>query len=149
MAKIRENHIFTGLQRDLSVSKHPIQFLYDGRNIRLTARENNSLLSITNERGTEDTGISINGQYVGHCLLNQYLVVFSTKFNPITLSSIDYITRIDLSNNGGMSSSSSLILFIFSSSTKSLNLESDIITSINRGLVKLKECEDENRCIAI
>ena len=100
MAKIRENHIFTGLQRDLSVSKHPIQFLYDGRNIRLTARENNSLLSITNERGTEDTGISINGQYVGHCLLNQYLVVFSTKFNPMTLSSVDYITRIDLSSGG-------------------------------------------------
>lgn len=98
MRKIDENHVFTGIQRDLSVSKHPVQFLYDGRNIRLTAREGDSLLSITNEKSTESTNISISGVYLGHCVLNQYLVVFSTTTDSENVG-IDYITRIDLSNS--------------------------------------------------
>lgn len=82
-----------GMQRDLSVSKQPIQFLYDAKNIRLTAREGDSLLSITNEKGTESTDFSVSGTYLGHCLLNNYLVVFSKDDD----NDLDYITRIDLS----------------------------------------------------
>lgn len=98
MAKLNENHTFGGMQRDLSISKHPIQFLYDAKNIRLTAREGNSLLSITNEKGTSDTTVTVDGDYLGHCLLNEYLVVFSTQPDVPNVGNIDYITRINLSD---------------------------------------------------
>ena len=91
MAKLQDSHIFSGMQRDVSVSKHPAQFLYDGLNVRLTARESDTLLSISNEKGTFDVETSIQGTYLGHCMLNQYLVVFSHSETK------DYIYRIDLS----------------------------------------------------
>jgi len=78
MAKLSESYIFRGMQKDISVSKHPAQFIYDGMNIRLTSRDGNTLLSVTNERGTLETGMQAEGNYLGHCLLNQYLVIFST-----------------------------------------------------------------------
>ena len=93
MAKQNEVFSFGGMQRDVSVSKHPTTFLYDGRNVRLTAREGNTLLTITNEKGTRKTEGFIVGKYLGHCLLNQYLVVFSTQPD----FGRDYITRFDLS----------------------------------------------------
>lgn len=50
-----DSHVFQGMQRDLDVAKHPSNFLYDARNIRLTAREGDTMLAITNEKGTADT----------------------------------------------------------------------------------------------
>lgn len=99
MQKTNESHTFTGMQRDFAAIKQPAQFLYDARNIRLTAREGDSLLSITNEKGTVDTTISVPGTYLGHSLLNEYLVVFSTETNSSTHIQTDYITRIDLSKS--------------------------------------------------
>ena len=92
MVQKNEHHSFTGMQKDIAVSKHPQQYLYDARNIRLTQREDGStLLAITNERGPQDTFASISGYYLGHCLIDKYLVVFSKK------GSTDYIDRFDLS----------------------------------------------------
>lgn len=98
--------MFNGMQRDLSVSKHPAQFIYDGRNIRLTARGEDTLLSVTNEKSTASTSIVIEGYYLGHCLLNNYLVVFSTLSTGETSEHTanendasdkpDYIIRVDL-----------------------------------------------------
>lgn len=85
-----EHHSFTGMQRDLSSSKHPTSFLYDAKNIRLTPREGDTMFAITNERGTEETKIVLNGIYLGHCILNEYLVVFTTD------SSHDYIHKVNL-----------------------------------------------------
>ena len=76
--KYIENHVFTGMQRDLDATKHPVSFLYEGRNIRLTARDGNTLMAISNEKGTVKKG-TISGDYLGHCLLNKYLVIFTTK----------------------------------------------------------------------
>lgn len=74
-------HIFQGLKRDL----HPINqnkaFLWDAHNIRLTNRDGSTLLSVTNERGPKKIKIDIIGQYVGHCVLGNYLVVFTNKNN--------------------------------------------------------------------
>ena len=103
MRLLNEHHTFTGMQKDLAESKHPQQYLYDARNIRLTQREDgNTLLAITNEKGTTATNIEINGTYLGHCLLGKYLVVFSTQktFTPSTHEYIspDHILRIDLSD---------------------------------------------------
>lgn len=98
MKQLNEHHSFTGMQRDMSIAKHPSSFLYDAHNIRLTARGEDTLLTITNERGPSYAGVEIKGTYLGHCLLGKYLIVFSTgglEEDDDTLR--DYITRIDLS----------------------------------------------------
>lgn len=98
-----ENHIFSGMQKDVSAPKHPVEFIYDGRNVRLTAREKETLLSVTNEKGTVEAldnvyskPIVVKGKYLGHCLLNQYLVVFSSGVDENKVQH-DHITRINLS----------------------------------------------------
>ena len=93
-----DSHVFTGMQRDLSISKHPANYLYDAQNIRITAREDNTLLSITNERGPKDLEIEVTGSYLGHCILNQYLIIFSTTSRDDNYTGKDYITRINLEN---------------------------------------------------
>lgn len=62
----------------------------------MTAREGDTLLSLTNERGTEEATLTgrisdtrILGQYVGHCVLGDYLVVFTHDTTG------DYIFRIE------------------------------------------------------
>lgn len=45
--------VIRGMQQDLSISKFNPEFSYENRNIRITAREDSSLLSITNERGNK------------------------------------------------------------------------------------------------
>lgn len=112
MKQLNEHHSFTGMQRDMSIAKHPSSFLYDAHNIRLTARGEDTLLTITNERGpsvvkksviqdnsliTTDVDIQVTGTYLGHCLLGKYLIVFSTYITTPPQSKPDYITRIDLS----------------------------------------------------
>lgn len=46
-------------------------FLWDAHNIRITDKEDNTLFSITNEKGTSDPLVTLNGKYVGHCVLNE------------------------------------------------------------------------------
>lgn len=91
MKKI-DQHIFGGMQRDLSISKQKPEFLWDAHNIRLTAREGDTMLSITNEKGTSEIGnVSFAGKFLGHCVLDNYLVVFTADIDNNT----DYIYRID------------------------------------------------------
>ena len=91
MKLINDNHIFTGMQKDLSISKHPENYLFDAQNIRINLNEQSNMLSITNERGPllALNTIVQGTQYLGHCLIGKYLVVFSK-------GEWDYITRIDL-----------------------------------------------------
>lgn len=94
-----ENHVFTGLQQDFSISKQQPEYLIDAHNIRITAREGETLLSITNERGPKELRIidengnttRIEGTIIGHCVLNEYLVLFTHDDN-----NIDRILRIDM-----------------------------------------------------
>lgn len=84
-----DNHTFKGMQRDASISKQPVEFLWDARNIRLTAREGNTLFSITNEKGTESVHISgedMIGEYVGHCVIGDSLVVFTHYSKTLDLA---------------------------------------------------------------
>lgn len=97
MKEQNEHHSFTGMQRDIAISKNPSGFLYDARNIRITQREDDTLIAITNERGTVDLNKFISGKYLGHCLLNNWLVVFSKMDIVPQGTSPDYITRFDLS----------------------------------------------------
>ena len=61
----QEIHNIKGIQRDLTVSKFNPEFAFDAQNIRLTARENNTLLSVTNEKGNKEMAIkNTNGEPV-------------------------------------------------------------------------------------
>lgn len=95
MKKI-DQHIFGGMQRDLSISKQKPEFLWDAHNIRLTAREGDTMLSITNEKGTSEiSNVSFAGKFLGYCVLDNYLVVFTADVQNNT----DYIYRIDKNDN--------------------------------------------------
>lgn len=95
MKKI-DQHIFGGMQRDMSISKQKPEFLWEAHNIRLTAREGDTMLSITNEKGTSQiSNVSFTGNFLGYCVLGNYLVVFTID----AANNIDYIYRIDKDND--------------------------------------------------
>lgn len=71
-------HIFSGMQRDLSISKQKAESLFTAKNLRFTARDGDTMLSITNEKGTSLLeNLSMQGAYLGHCVINDYVVVFT------------------------------------------------------------------------
>lgn len=74
-------HIFSGMQRDMSVSKQKAESLYDAKNLRFTARDGDTMLSITNEKGTSKvvTELRIEGDYLGHCVVDDYVVLFTHR----------------------------------------------------------------------
>ena len=47
------SHVIQGMQKDTSKSKLSKEFAFDAKNIRITAREDNSLLTVTNEKGNK------------------------------------------------------------------------------------------------
>lgn len=84
-----ETHIFQGMRRDNHQIRQDGKFLWDAHNIRLTNRDDNTFLSITNERGTSKPILTFEGYYVGHCVLGKYLVVFTAGNNDY------YIYRVE------------------------------------------------------
>ena len=85
MAFKKNMHSFKGMTQDLSISKANSDYYFDAFNIRITARENNTLMSVTNEKGNvpmKDSGgnnITFEGTYIGHAVINKYLVLFTTN----------------------------------------------------------------------
>jgi hypothetical protein len=63
-----------------------------------------TMLSITNEKGPMNIG-TIEGNYVGHCILNNYVVIFTTSatydriyvINKLEEYTIIYKGKLDLS----------------------------------------------------
>jgi len=97
-----DTHTFIGMQRDTSISKQKAEFLWDAHNIRLTAREGDTLMSVTTEKGTKkacykgkEGAVSLQGSYVGHCVIGNYLTVFTHKDNIG-----DYIYRLYKEEDG-------------------------------------------------
>ena len=98
-------HIIKGMTQDPSPSKANPQYAVDAQNIRITARENTSLLSIVNEKGNskvplknkEGSEVSITGTYIGSAVLNQYFVLFIHVSG--TVDSIYRLEKMKDSNN--------------------------------------------------
>lgn len=96
----QEKHIVKGLQRDWSVSKFSPEFVFDAQNIRITARDGNTLLSVSNERGTKEVNtvtlsrsrIILNGIVIGYTVLNKYVTLFSC-------GTVDTIYRLEKSGD--------------------------------------------------
>lgn len=82
----QENHIIKGMTRDLTVSKFNPEFAYECKNIRITARDNSTLLTVTNERGNSELSIltsdsnplQVLGTLIGYNVLNNYVTLFTT-----------------------------------------------------------------------
>ena len=82
----QETHVVKGMQRDLTVSKFSPEYAFDAQNIRITARDHNTFLSITNEKGNKEielrdksnSVVSITGTTIGYNVLNNYLTLFTT-----------------------------------------------------------------------
>lgn len=89
MALKKEQHFFKGMQRDLSVSKFNPEYAFDAQNIRITARDNNTLLTVTNERGNKEipmlspsgATVVVDGTLIGHNVLNHYVTLFTKGTN--------------------------------------------------------------------
>lgn len=98
---LKSQHIFNGMRR----GKHPINqdasSLWDASNIRLTARDGESLSSLTNEKASVafTKFYAIDGytcHYMGHALLNEYLVTLVHYEGDD--DTVDVIYRTDMSS---------------------------------------------------
>ena len=74
MTKI-EQYAFKGMNQDLSKSKHPNEFYYEGNNIRIISTTHESTGSISNEKGNE-----------------LFLPIPSPTINPVNIS-VDYLDK--------------------------------------------------------
>lgn len=101
MAIRHSQHLFRGMQRDLTVSKFNPEFYYDAQNIRITARENSTLLSVTNEKGNkqleiidEETyeSVELEGVLLGSNVLNNNITLFLKNGTEDIIYHIHYIT---------------------------------------------------------
>lgn len=84
------------MNRDLSISKVGESCVYENRNIRITATDRDTLLSVTNERGTKyvSLGASIRGKLLGWNEINNHIILFTKD----TENHVDLIYRIDYVN---------------------------------------------------
>lgn len=76
-----ERHIMTGMARDMSPARFNENFVFDARNIRITAMNgNSSLMSVTNEKGTKQFVIRdnvITGTPIGTAVFENTLILFT------------------------------------------------------------------------
>ena len=101
-----------GMSRDMSVSKADNAMAWDNHNIRVTARDKDTLLSVTNERGTAAITLpegTLQGELIGWNVLNKHILLFTTTsaadayLDPDYKGSEiapDYIYRIDYDGDG-------------------------------------------------
>lgn len=81
-------YIIKGMNRDMSISKYPSDHSYENKNIRITQREDDTLLSVTNEKGPSEVVLTqtIEGTIIGHCVIREYIVLFVKKMSGQTPS---------------------------------------------------------------
>lgn len=99
-------HVFQGMRQDNHPIRQESKYLWKAHNIRFTARDNNTLLSMTNERGPKNTGVEIIGSYVSHCVIGNYLVVFTANIsaNDNVTETENLIYRLERNEDNWISS---------------------------------------------
>src|SRR5574344_706801 len=91
-------YIITGMNSDTTITLADSKLSYEKMNIRKTARDNKTLLSVTNERGNrqwpvyDSAGLdfTISGIVVGWNVLNSYLILFTHE------QTVDHIYRLNV-----------------------------------------------------
>lgn len=85
-----------GMTRDLSISKVNNEFAYENFNVRIIARDHDTLLSVTNERGNKEikfeNGFSTGEILLGYSVLNNYIVLFTHEEK---VNKPDHIYRVE------------------------------------------------------
>lgn len=83
-----------GMNRDLSISKTGESSAYENHNIRILARDHDTMLSVTNERGNKEITLDgvIAGTLIGWNVLNNHIVLFTHEASG---NSPDHIYRVD------------------------------------------------------
>ena len=91
-----------GMNRDLSISKAGESAAYENHNIRIVARDNDTALSVTNERGnreiTLNSELGIQGELIGWNVLDSHIILFTHlegADNPDFIYRIDYDSATD------------------------------------------------------
>ena len=81
-----------GMFQDISISKATNEFAYENYNIRITAINDSTLFSITNEKlpSKVTNTLEIEGEFLGSAMLGDYIVLFTHASNK------DYIYRLTL-----------------------------------------------------
>lgn len=81
-----------GMNRDTSVTKIDGSAAYENHNIRIIARDHDTLLSVTNERGNKEISLdnTLSGELLGWNVLNNHIILFTHEDEDI-----DRIYRID------------------------------------------------------
>ena len=75
-----DKHVFQGMQQDSSEIYQDSNMLRDALNIRITDRDNPTQFSITVDKGNVlGSDMTLEGKYIGHCLLNKYDVLVFTQ----------------------------------------------------------------------
>lgn len=93
-----------GMSRDLIISKvsentdnGASTFAYENHNIRITTTNDSTLLAVTNEKGPYQGDVeTMNGKYLGHCIIGKYLIVFTHCESTVAEEAGDYIYKIEI-----------------------------------------------------
>lgn len=90
-----------GMKRDLSISKVGESTAYENHNIRILAKDHDTLLSVTNERGNKEIPLNneILGTLIGWNVLNNHIVIFTHRDGVDSDNDPDYIYRVDYDGN--------------------------------------------------
>lgn len=97
---VKEPHVVTGMSRDSAVSRQNPNLVYDAHNIRITTKDGkNSVLAVTNERGTKRLPITTGeliGTPIGSAVIDDYIILFT---HSDTATYKDHIYRCEVSEN--------------------------------------------------
>jgi|GEM_PF-5909210 len=85
-----------GMMMDMDRSKFNPDFIYHGMNIRLDSIDGETLMAITNEKGTKYQEVLLNnspttllGVCIGYCVVNDYLVLFTLSTGSEKIYRVD------------------------------------------------------------
>lgn len=80
-----------GMRRDITISKVGESAAFDNRNIRITATDKDTLLSVTNERGNKKIeNLEFDGTLIGYGVLNNYLILFTADGDVSRIYRVEY-----------------------------------------------------------
>lgn len=92
MAIKQTEYNIKGLRQDVSRSKHSAEYAIELKNVRLTAREESTMLSVTNEKGTSfllDLNLDEEDTIVGQVSFDDNIIVF-TNTNKVILVNVTH-----------------------------------------------------------
>ena len=95
-------HAIKGLRQDIGKSKQSAEYAIELKNVRLTAREESTMLSITNEKGTSfllDIGLEETESIVGKVVFDNIVIIFTNTSEAYLINVETKKSKKIISNN--------------------------------------------------